>query len=34
VLGNALDGFAGHSGAHSLGQPPPALIRHLINVTV
>jgi hypothetical protein len=34
VLGDAPDRLAGHGGAHPLGQPPPALIRHLIDVTI
>lgn len=34
VLGDALDGFAGHEGTHPPGKPPPALIRHFIHVAV
>jgi hypothetical protein len=34
VLGDALDGLDGYGGAHPLGQPPPALVGHLIDVAV
>jgi hypothetical protein len=34
VLGDALDGPVGHGGTHSLRQPAPALIRHLVDVTI
>ncbi len=34
VVGDALDGLGGHGGAHPLGQLPPGLVRHLVDVTV
>jgi hypothetical protein len=34
VAGDALDGLGGHGGAHPLGQLPPRLIRHLVDVAV
>jgi hypothetical protein len=34
VLRDAIDGLGGHRLAHPLGQSAPALIRHLIDVTI
>jgi hypothetical protein len=34
VLGDPRDGLVGHRSAHSLGQRPPALIRHFIHIAV
>ena len=34
VLGDTVDGLAGHRHGHSLGQPPPALIGHFIDIAI
>jgi hypothetical protein len=34
VPGDALDGLDRHRGAHPLGLAPPALVRHLVDVTI
>jgi hypothetical protein len=34
VLGDALDSPVRHQRAHSLGQSPPALIRHFVHIAI